>query len=262
MSVAKTQTERFGANPFVVEGPIVAGSGIPAPNFTLGSVCWGDAEAEWVYCQLVLASQTTLQPGQWMQWDKDYAASLLTTAVAVVGQRCGVFSGAMQPPTISGGPVGTVTLAAGTYYVWVQRSGQAPAVVSSGVTANIVVAETTTTAGQAAVPASPTATTKQITPVSFAAANKTFTATTTNGSNVLTVLSGASVGSGPFIGASVSGTGIPGSTTITGLTYSPSGVVQSITLNNNATANGTGITITATGVLEVGLMWPYIAKVN
>jgi len=65
MSVAKTQTERFGANPFAIEGPIVAGSGIPGPNFTLGSVCWGDAEAEWVYCQLVLASQTTLQPGQW-----------------------------------------------------------------------------------------------------------------------------------------------------------------------------------------------------
>ncbi|MDQ0558689.1 hypothetical protein QO004_000464 [Rhizobium mesoamericanum] len=262
MSVARTQTERFGANPFVVEGPIVAGSGIPGPNFTLGSVCWGDAEAEWVYCQLVLASQTTLQPGQWMQWDRDYSASLLTTAAAVVGNRCGVFSGAAQPSTITGGPVGTITLAAGTYYVWVQRSGQAPAVVSSGVTANLVVAETTTTAGQAAVPASPTVSTKQITPVSFGSANRTFTATTVSGSPILTGLSGASAGSVPFIGAAISGTGIAGGTTVTGITYSPNGVVQSITMSANATANGTGITITATGVLEVGLMWPYIAKVN
>jgi len=186
----------------------------------------------------------------------------LTTAAAVVGNRCGVFAGAAQPPTITGGPVGTVTLAAGTYYIWLQRSGQAPALVSASVTASIVVAETTATSGQLAVPASPTATTKQITPVSFASANKTFTATTVNGSPVLTGLTGASSGSGPFIGAAVSGTGIPGGTTVTGVTYSPNGVVQSITLSANATANGTGITITATGVLEVGLMWPYIAKVN
>lgn len=261
MTVARTQTERFGANPFLVDGPIVGGSGVPAFNFTLGSVCWGDAEAEWVYCQLTLASQTTLQPGMWLQWDKDYSANLLTTATGVVGYGCGVFSGAAQPPTISGGPVGTITLAAGTYGIWVQRAGQAPALMNT-VTAALVIAESTTTAGQANAPASATVGTKQITPVSFQAANKTFTATTTNGSPILTVLGGATTGSGPFIGASISGTGIPGSTTITGLTYSPSGVLQSITMSANATANGSGITVTATGVLEVRLMWPYIAKTN
>ncbi|AVA22473.1 hypothetical protein [Rhizobium sp. NXC24] len=262
MSVATSQTERFGANPFVVEGPIVAGSGIPGPNFSLGSVSWGPSEAEWVYCKLTLASTTTMQPGQWLQWDKDYNASLLTTTAAVVGNRCGVFSGAAQPPTISGGPVGTITLAAGVYYIWVQRSGQAPALTSGTVTANIVVAETTATAGMLAVPASPTATTKQITPVSFAAANFTFTATDTSGSPTLTALSGVSTGSGPFIGATVSGTGIPASTTITGITYSPSGAIQSITMSANATSSNAGITVTATNVTEVGLQWPYIAKVN
>lgn len=262
MSVSKAQTERFGANPFVVEGPIVLGSGVPAANFTLGSVCWGDSEAEWVYCSLALGSTTTLAPGTWMQWDKDYNASLLTTANAVVGQRVGVFSGANQAPTISGGPAGSVTLAAGTYFIWVQRSGQAASIVTAAVTPNLVIAETTATAGAINAPASPTVTTKQITPVSFSAANKTFTATTTNGSTLLTVLSGASVGSGPFIGATVTGTGIPASTTVTGLTYSPSGTIQSITISNAATANGTAITITATGVLEIGLMWAYLAKVN
>lgn len=261
MSIATSQTERMGANPFVVEGPIVAGSGILGPQFSLGTLCWGPREAEWVYCKLTLASTTTLQPGQWFQWDFNYNAVLLTTANAVIGQRAGVFSGAMQPPTISGGPVGTVTLAAGTYYIWVQRAGQAPALMTT-VTANLVIAETTTTAGQANAPASATVGTKQITPVSFAAANATFTATTVNGSPVLTALSGVSVDGGPFIGAAVSGTGIPGSTTISGITYSPAGSVQSITLSNNATANGTGITITATGTLEAGLSWPYIAKTN
>ncbi|MEF0939627.1 hypothetical protein [Rhizobium sp. BR 362] len=262
MAVARTQTERFGANPFQVDGPFVSGSGIPGPNFTLGSLAWGDAEAEWVYCKLVLASQTTLQPGMWLQWDKDYNANLLTTATAVVGYGVGVFAGAMQPPTITGGPVGTITLAAGTYYLWVQRAGQAPALVSATTTAALVIAETTTTAGQGNVPASATVGTKQITPVSFQTANITFTATTVNGSNVLTLLSGASSASGPFIGASIAGTGIPASTTVTGITYGPNGVVQSITLNNNATANGTAITMTVTGVLEARLMWPYIAKTN
>ncbi|NTJ63535.1 hypothetical protein G6M50_38100 [Agrobacterium rhizogenes] len=262
MAVARTQTERFGAQPFNIEGPIVAGSGIPGPNFTLGSLAWGDAEAEWVYCKLVLASQTTLQPGMWLQWDKDYNANLLTTATAVVGYGAGVFAGQSINPTVTGGPAGTVTLAAGTYYIWVQRAGQAPALVSATTTAALVIAETTTTAGQANVPASATVGTKQITPVSFQTANITFTATTVNGSNVLTLISGASTASGPFIGASISGTGIPASTTVTGVTYSPNGTVQSITLNNNATANGTAITMTVTGVLEARLMWPYIAKTN
>ncbi|MGO8503351.1 hypothetical protein AB9F35_17880 [Rhizobium leguminosarum] len=261
MSVASIQSDRLGANPFVVEGPIVSGSGIPGPNFSLGAVAGGDRESEWVYCQLVLASQTTLQPGQWFQWTRDYVASLLTTAAAVVGQRCGIFSGAAQPPTLTGGPIGAITLAPGTYYVWLQRNGQAPASVATA-TAALVVAETTTTAGQASAPASATATTKAIANVNFAAANQTFTATTVNGSNLLTSLSGLNAGSGPFIGGAVSGTGISGGTTIAGITYNPNGVVQSITLSANATANGTGITITATGVLEATLMRPFLSKVN
>ncbi|RXT18765.1 hypothetical protein B5P46_28145 [Rhizobium leguminosarum] len=261
MSIATIQTDRLGANPFVVEGPIVSGSGIPGPNFSLGAVAGGDRESEWVYCQLVLASQTTLQPGQWFQWTRDYVASLLTTAAAVVGNRCGVFSGAAQPPTITGGPIGSITLAAGTYYIWLQRNGQAPALVTTA-TAALVVAETTTTAGLANAPASATVSTKAIANVNFAAANQTFTATTVNGSPVLTNLSALSANSGPFIGASVSGTGIPGGTTITGITYTPNNVVQSITLSANATANGTGITITATGVLEATLMRPFLSKTN
>ncbi len=261
MTIATSQTERMGANPFVVEGPIVPGSGVLGPQFSLGTLCWGPREAEWVYTKLTLGSTTTLQPGMWFQWDFNYNATLLTTASAVIGQAVGVFSGANQPPTLSGGPVGPVTLAAGTYYIWLQRSGQAPSLVNT-VTANLVIAETTTTAGQANAPASATVGTKQITPVSFAAANATFTATTVNGSAVLTGLSGVSVDGGPFIGAAVSGTGIPALTTISGITYTPAGSIQSITLSAAATASGTGVTVTATGTLEARLMWPYIAKTN
>ncbi|MBX4940990.1 MULTISPECIES: hypothetical protein [Rhizobium] len=261
MSIATSQTDRLGANPFVVEGPIVAGSGIPGPTFSLGATALGAKEAEWVYCKLVLASTTTLQPGQWFQWDRDYTATLLTTAAAVVGYRCGVFAGASQSPTQSGGPAQAISLAAGTYYIWLQRNGQAPAMVSTA-TAALVVAETTATAGLANAPASATATTKAIANVSFQAANQTFTATTVNGSPVLSALGSVSPEGGPFIGAAISGTGIPGSTTISGITYSPSGTIQSITMSANATANGTAITVTATGVLEATLMRPFLSKVN
>ena len=41
MSIATIQSDRLGANPFVVEGPIVSGSGIPGPNFALGAVAGG-----------------------------------------------------------------------------------------------------------------------------------------------------------------------------------------------------------------------------
>ncbi|TBY54530.1 hypothetical protein E0H59_13670 [Rhizobium leguminosarum bv. viciae] len=261
MTIATSQTDRLGANPFVVDGPIVSGSGIPGPNFSLGAVSGGTKESEWVFCKLVLASTTTLQPGQWFQWDRDYTATLLTTAAAVVGNRCGVFAGASQAPTVSGGPAQSISLVAGTYYIWLQRNGQAPALVTTA-TAALVVAETTATAGLATAPASPTASSKAIQGVNFAAANQTFTATTVNGSAVLTSLGSVTPEGGPFIGAAISGTGIPGSTTISSITYSPSGVVQSITMSANATANGTGITVTATGVLEATLMRPYLSKVN
>jgi hypothetical protein len=262
MTVATSQTERFGANPFTIDGPIVLGSGIPSFNFTVGSLAWGPMEAEWVYCSLVLGGSTTMQPGMWLQWDKNYNASLLTTAAGVIGQRCGVFSGAASPPTLTGGPIGTITLAAGTYGIWVQRAGQAPALTSGAITPNIVVAETTTTAGTAACPAAPTVGTRQITPVSFAAANFTFVATDTNASNVLTAVSGANNLSGPFIGATVAGTGIPGATTVTGVTYTPNGIVQTVTMSANATSSNPGITVTCTNVTEIGLMWPYLAKTN
>ncbi|TBY48333.1 hypothetical protein [Rhizobium leguminosarum] len=261
MTIATSQTDRLGANPFVVDGPIVSGSGIPGPNFALGSVSGGSKESEWVYVKLVLASTTTLQPGQWFQWDRDYTATLLTTAAAVVGNRCGVFAGANQAPTQSGGPAQSISLVAGTYYIWLQRNGQAPALVTTA-TAALVVAETTATAGLANAPASATVSSKAIQGVNFTAANQTFTATTVSGSAVLTSLGGVTAEGGPFIGAAISGTGIPGSTTISSITYTPSGVVQSITMSANATANGTGITVTATGVLEATLMRPYLSKVN
>ena len=188
---------------------------------------------------------------------------LLTTATAVNGNRAGVFVGSLFAPTQAGGVNGTVTLAIGTYYIWVQRAGQAPAFVSATTVPNVAnsIMETTAVAGQGNVPASATATTKQIAPVAFSAASTTFTANTVNASNTLTNLVGANTGSGPFIGATLNGTGVAGLTVI-GVTYSPSGTVTSIIMSGNASATNAAVTMTVTGVLECSLLWPTIVKTN
>ena len=70
----------------------------------------------------------------------------------------------------------------------------------------------------------------------------TGTANTTNGSNVITVASSP----GAFqVGALIAGTGIPANTTITGVSDTKIGA--SITLSSQATATGSGVTMTVTG---------------
>lgn len=262
MSVATAQTANFGANPFIIDGPIVSGTGVLGPQFKLGTVSWGESEAEWVYCKLTLASTTTLQPGQFIWWDKDYNATLGTTANTPIGNKCGFFSGGATSPTIAGFNPGSVSLVAGVYYLWVLRSGQAPVLASATTVANLVVMETTTTAGQVNCPASPTVGTRQITPVSFSAANFTFTANVTSGSNIIVpTLKSATLASGPFFGATLNGTGIAG-LTVAGITTGPSGVITAIQMSGNASATNAGVTVTATGVLEANVMWPYTAKTN
>lgn len=67
--------------------------------------------------------------------------------------------------------------------------------------------------------------------------NTTYTADTSNGSNVLNNVNSLYLG----VGFTVSGTGIPGGTTITAINSS-----TSVTLSNNATATNTGVTLTFT----------------
>lgn len=262
MAIATAQTALLGANPFDIEGPIVLGSGYPAPNFTLGTVAFGPSEAEWVYCQFTTASTVTMTPGLWFQYDQDFTATLITTAAAVSGYRVGVWGGSALPPTISSVVDNKpISLAAGTYYIWVQRMGQCAAKVSTATAAKLV-AESTTTAGTINVPASPTTSSKVVARASFQAANFTFTADVVSGSTVLTNVRGATIYSGPFLGAVLAGTGIAASQTVAGLTYTPAGVIKTITLSAAATASAAGATVTATGVLEVGLIHPRIEGVN
>lgn len=256
MTVATFQTAIFGSQPFnVIDGPTgTTGTGSIVPQFAPGHVAYGDMGSEYTYVKLVLGSATTLLPGQLYMWDDDYSASLLTTTTGVLGVRVGVAN------------VLAYSLAAGTYYLWLQHAGQC-AIRYTTQTINKAV-ETTATAGAINSPASATVSSKKVLGVAFTKAIATFTGTVTNGSPFITgPFTGVSVQSGPFVGASISGTGIPASTQIGAITVS-GGQVTSITMVTsagvlvNGTATNAGTTVTPSLVSEARLAWPQIDITN
>lgn len=255
MTVATYQTLNFGANPFVIDGPSVLGSGVIVPNFKTGHVSYGDDESEYVYVKLTLAAPTIVIPGQAYWIDDDYNATLLTTASAVRGAKVVIAC------------ANSVTaLPAGAYFMWCIRAGQFPVAYTTLVTNNLC--ETTATGGSVNSPAAPTVSSKAVVGLYYTKSPATFTATTTNGSAVLTgPFTGVSTASGPFAGAAITGTGIPASTIIQSVNVA-GGIVQSITMGNaagalvTATASGSAIVVTPTLMGEARVMWAYIDKTN
>jgi hypothetical protein len=84
-----------------------------------------------------------------------------------------------------------------------------------------------------------------------------FTANTTNTSNVLT---SPSTVYGIYPGQTITGTGIPASTTITAINGVPGS--YTITLSANATATGSAVAMTTSLYVEAYLKWSYIDKTN
>lgn len=262
MTVSTFQTAWFGSNPNVLDGPVGSptptGSGVIVPQFKLGHLAQGDSEAEFIYCKLVLAAATTLIPGQAYVIDDDYNATLLSTANSPRGAK--VMFLMVNAPSNAQQP-------AGTYYGWFLRSGKFP-VLTNTLTVGAL-AETSATAGTINTPAgAATVGSKLIVGLYYTKAPATFTATTTNGSPTLTgPFTGVSLASGPFAGQTISGAGIPASTTVLSVnTYqqsgSPQGSVSSITMSANATASAAAVTITPTLLGEANIMWPYVDKTN
>ena len=256
MTVARYNTSDFGANPFSYDIASVSGTGSLVPQFKLGHVTWGDAEAEWVYVKLTLGSTTNLLPGQLYYIDDDYNATPLANAASPRGAVvlvCNVFAPA---------------LAAGTYYLWMARAGQMPVAYTTLTTNNLT--ETTTTAGSANSPSSPTVGSKLIVGLYFTKSPATFTGTVTNLSPYITgpfTFTGSPADSGPFVGQTITGTGIPASTIIGAIQFT-AGAVSQITMMTtagvmvNGTATNAGITITPSLLGEARVRWPYIDKTN
>lgn len=249
-----------GADPTVPYGPVPAsgttGNGIPFPPMRIGTVIQGSEGSEFILVKLVLASATDLYPGEVYQFDRDFLASKLTTAAAVLNQEAGVAQ------------VFANQLAAGTYYLWLGRAGHLPVRTLAGSVATGY-GESTTTAGTLKFPATATAAATSVNPCTgyLASAGFTFTASTTNGSPTLTNVSSTK---DIALGASLAGTGLPSNAIVAAIRQVGgafvidigTGTAGALTTLQNCTATGAPITITVTLTLPANVYWPTLNKLN
>lgn len=247
MTYANKAWTELGAAPTVLIGPVPTtgntGGGVPVPQFSPGTTVDGNARAQWVLATLVLAAPTTLANGQAYVIDRNFTATLLTTANSPRGSSVGY------------GSVSQASVAAGTYYIWLQIRGHCP-VQFTGVAAAI--GETTATGGLVNFTNTPTGSTKAVLANHLYVASQTFTADAVINT---AILSNVSSFNDVAVGATVAGTGIPASTTIVSFGPNINGVNQ-ITMSANATATNAGITVTQTGVITANLNNPSIGVTN
>lgn len=115
----------------------------PAPSFLPGELAWGTDGSEWVYCTAsvtVAAGAVVIinpSPGVW-----SVAPITNTLARVGLGQLVGVVGGSTGTMNVPA-PSGTQT---GSYF-WVQRAGNAPAVLEGLTVSPFAVLHTTTLAG-------------------------------------------------------------------------------------------------------------------
>lgn len=207
-----------GSSPFTPGGMILA-----AP---IDGVDTGTNVPNWGLCELVYAynSSTAIVPGTLVVLDKDYNI-VVNPATSNTGRPVYV--------ALTNFAAGTTTRQGG----WILRSGICPVTFSVAATTGAVYRGT---AGNATPTAAAGAQILNATTLIAAASAFTRTVTTLNGSKVLKMART----NGVFIGQTISGTGIPGATTVAAV--DPSG--QAVTLSAAATASGTVTgTFTPTG---------------
>lgn len=263
MSTARKAMSIMGANPFVLDGPLVsstttptggAGSGLIMPAARLGDTCVGDSGSEYVYCLLAL-SGATLVPGQAYVIDKQFTATLATTSNSPRGNNVGFCQ--VNAPTAP---------ATGTYYVWLQRKGNTGVWASASPVANTP-AETSATGGKLGFPTSGTTGAKAIVGCYNYATSFTCTATTTSGSPTLTnvVMTAGSDFSDIVVGATISGTGVPASSYVGSVSSVGGALTIGLTTSDlktaaNATATANTITMTVAGTLVSAINLPYVGN--
>lgn len=247
MAYAKYTWSEIGALPTSLLGPLtasgVSNQGTPQPQFQPGTRVQGNGHGEWVLGTLVLAAPTTLANGQAYVLDRNFTATLLTTANSPRGNSVGY------------GSVSQASVAAGTYYIWLQVKGHCP-VQFTGV-ANAI-GETTATGGLVNYTNTPTGSTKAVLGDHLFVASQTFTVSTLNGS---AILSNVSSFNDVAVGASLAGTGLGASAKVVSFGPNANGVNQ-ITVDVVSTATADSITVTQTGVITANLNYPSIGVTN
>lgn len=256
-----------GANPCLIYGPVptpgTTDNGIPFPQWRLGMVIGGDYGSEFVFAKLTLGSTTDLLPGQVYQLDKDYNATLLTTAASVLNAEAVVLN------------VWSPALASGTYFGWFQRAGRCSVQAAAGSIANGQ-GETTANGGQLKFVSNSTHTAgaKTVSPSAAyqASSGITFTGNTTSGSPYITAVatSGASAINDLQVGQVITGANLPANSIIAAI--DKLGGTWRITIGTNtagsynvlqnATATASGTTFTVTSHVTVNWDWPTMAAQN
>lgn len=197
---------------------------------------WG--HAEFIFVQFQTAS-TLITPGRVVTWSNTWLIAL-EGSVANSGRPIGIVASRF--------PSDATVSASNPLYGWVQVSGFCPATFSVAATAGTVFLGTsgnltpTAAAGKQVLNAR-----------TEIAATGTITRTgwTKNGSNILTL----SDRGGFYVGGIVSGTGIPGGTSITTM---DTGSNNTVVMSANATATGTiTVTLTNTGYGIVYINQPF-----
>lgn len=249
MTIAYREFGMAGPRMYTPEGPFTSffGSGAtPFPNFDPGVVTEGEAEAEYVSLIFAPVAAVTLNQGDFLWWDNSYTAQQTSTGAgsAPFGASVGTFflGGRVGDPGALQGNQWSYTFQPGLYSIWAQRAGTSIGNIATGGTQTKPV-NSTATLGQLSQPASPLAGSMGIQNVYAAAASQVFTANTTTGSTVLT-----NVSSNKFLvrGQALSGTGVATGAYIADISGT------TVTMSAAATANGSGISITASNYATTG----------
>jgi hypothetical protein len=261
-----------GANPCIAYGPLPVagvtptGSGLIFPNFRVGMTINGSEGTEFVLCKLVLAGTTDLLPGQAYFWDAQFTAILFsaTNGNNTLSTECGILN------------VFAPNLAAGTYWVWMQRAGHA-SVMALAASVATGAAETTATAGSVKFPAvaTPTAGQKSAGPCTafVASSGVTFTGNTTNGSPYITNVVSAMTGGGITdlqLGQTITGTNLPANACVAAIDKLGgqwriaigTGTATNYAVLQNATGTAAATTFTVTSHVTANVFWPTLNKQN
>ena len=259
MTIAYLNTQGMGLRYSLPVGPVDTVNG-PFPNFRYGTVVLGDGGGRFVATKFTATNGQVLNQGDVMYVDNNFTSTLAVTSGRALGLKVGTFFCGGKygdVPNASFAPFSYTFAPAGDYVVWVQIDGVS--LVNAASTALTgKVACTSTTAGQLDAPtAGVTSGSGTIGGLFLPATNYTFTANTTNGSPTLANISTLA---GIYPNMSISGTGIAASTVISSINGIPGN--WTITLSKNATATGTGVTMTCAGYVEAYLNAAYISALN
>lgn len=257
MTIAYIPNSLAGVRVYAPLGPIDTVNG-PMFNQRPGTIVHGDGGATFMVCRFTATNGQVLNQGDLMRIDNNFVATLAVTSGGALGPKVGTFfvgGNYLNVPTDQMTPFSYTFSPAGDYAVWVQIDGVSLLnCASTALTGKVVT--TSTTAGRADAPTGgPASGSYTLGGVFLPATNYTFTATTVNGSPVLTNVSTLV---GIYPNQTISGTGIPGSTTIASIDAK----ANTVTLSANATANGSTITMTCARYVEAYLNNGFMSAAN